>query len=1166
MNIYQYKEYMKKTCLSFLWVMVVGMNASYAAPGTLAQQPLFLGTLVQPNIFFGIDDSGSMDWEVLQTAGAAAAHPGFANSGNLDLSPNNVDEDYELCVGYNALAYNPATVYTPWRGETDANNTYADQVVATARIDPYFANGGSQNLLNPDGVNNPGVFGVFVDGFGGNPVDGIYQEGECPAGNPTNGGLGFDNRTFADARWITITSMSAEQQINYANWFSYYRKREFVAKRAISELIFDSNTRMGLATMHNNNNVGTPVRDMTVDANKSALLDELSQINSTGGTPLRQMLNRIGLYFDEAGANADHSALGFTNASPILPQVDGGECQQNFSVVFSDGFWNGGSPGVGNTDGGPSTSDFDGGSHADTFSNTLADVAMHYYERDLSTGLQNNVNTIPGVDENDQQHLTTYTVAFGINGTLANNPANREDPFVWPQPVANTVTTVDDMRHAAWNGRGEFLSAQDPDSLIASLSAALADISDRIGTATAVTFNSNQLDADSRLFLTQFNSEDWSGDLLAFDLDIDPATGTTTLTEAFSVLSTLDDAALNISNRTIYTNNGTDGSLFVWDELTPAQQNDLMTEPNGDFLRNGDGTINTAAAQAAGQARLAYLRGDRTHEEGGTTYDFRTRGSRLGDIVHAGPTFVGQPSALYPDVDPFGSEDERYSEFVEDNEDRTGVVYVGSNDGMLHAFNAENGGTELFGFIPSTLFSDVNANQGLHYLTDPSYAHSYYVDQGASVRDVYIQNNPGAAIGGKDWTTVLVGGLRAGGQGIFALDITDPNSFSNSDTGAQSTVMWEFDNTDSPFMGNSYSQPRIALLNNGEWAVLIGNGYNSPDGDAALIILFIEEGIDGTWDTTDFKVIETESGDSTDVNGIGNITAIDLNGDRIVDRVYGGDLDGNLWAFDLSSANDNQWDVAYNASGGTPVPLFTATDGTGSAMAQPITVRGAVTRTTTTNINNSPNILVILGSGQYLTTADPTNTDEQSLYGVWDAGVSRLDRSDLVEQSVITGDLESPRLSTDNNVSYVANPGAGDDFGWFLDLPADGERVIIDPIVRVDQVFIATLIPDGSACSDGGGTGFIMVLDAENGGSPTTGGLDFNNDGEIDSADTVNGTYISGKLFDNGQIGGTGFLGGSKRLFLTGTGGSGASSVTTEGIKALPDGERRRLSWQELLR
>ena len=1161
-----------------LLLVLMSLTAAQADPGNLAQQPLFLGTTVQPNIFFGVDDSGSMDWEVILTEGALVAHPGNPNSGNLDLSPNDNIEDLELCVGYNALAYDPNTIYTPWRGEDDDGIDYADQTVTASRNNPYDADEGTENLLFPDGVSNDAVYGTWVDGFGTNPADGIYQDGECPIGAP-NDGSGFDSRTFTDARWVTVTSLSTAQQTNYANWHSYYRKREFVAKRAISELIFDSNQRMGLATLHNNNSVGTAVSDMTAGNNRVNLLDTLGQINSTGGTPLRLMLENIGEYFDRAGNDSDHSALGFSDSSPILSAVDGGECQQNFSVIFSDGFWNGGAPSVGNTDT-DGAGDFDGGSHADTFSNTLADVAMEFYERDLATSIDNQVPTIEGLDENEAQHLVTYTVAFGVNGTLTANPPNRDDAFTWPEPVANAATTVDDMRHAAWNGRGEFLSAQNPDELIQALTDALSSIESRVGTASSATFNSNQLDTGTQIYLTQFNSENWSGDLLSFDIDV-ATNGDITFTPGFTAADQLD--ADNPATRNVFTYDGTVGTVFrLYPELTTAQQNDLRTNPDG---------TDSADADLA-QARLEYIRGSRVHEADGTAYDFRERESILGDIVHSSPNFVGVPDDIYPDLDPFGTADERYSQFRADQANRQGMVYVGANDGMLHGFNGETG-EETLAYIPSMLFDDSLAS-GLHYLTDPDYSHRYYVDLTVTVNDAYISTSSGA-IGTPSWTTVLVGGLRAGGKGLFALDITNP-AFSEGTV--DQTVLWEFNECDADIdcvegvsdgpelsiLGSTFSQPQIALLNNGEWAVIIGNGYNSDAGDAALIILFIEEGADGEWTlNSDYRVIRTESGDSVNPNGLGQVRLVDLNADQVIDRVYSGDVDGNLWAFDISDDNESAWDVAYS-SGGAPAPLFTATDD--NSPSNPIldnertaiTVASAVTRSELTNLDNLPNVLVLFGSGQYLTDADPTDTQDQAFYAVWDAGVSGLDRTNLVEQDITETTTSNPdtsagapanittRTLTENAVDYPTNPtGSGSqDFGWFIALPTEGERVIVDPVVRLGVVFFLTLIPNAGACADGGGSGFLMVADAASGGAPNFGVLDINNDGTIDDSDQVNDNFVQGLLVE-GIPTGQGFIGGSNNVFITTTDGVGSDSITAYGITDLPEEGDRRLSWQELI-
>lgn len=1135
-----------------IFVGLISASGIHAAPGNLAQQPLFLGSVVQPNIFFSIDDSGSMGWET--TLNDGTWNPGGVADTTIVHPPTDQEYRRAVCLGYNVLAYNPAAVYTPWRGENSSGNPYTNATLANAYSNPYTNS--TTNIANH-------VYFIWTDADMDGQYDGPGSTGFLAPIGPGEECGDLTSNTTADA--VAVNTLPAtlnltdagypNSQQNYANWYSYYKERDFVAKRAMSELIFDSTHRMGLATLHNRNNVGTPVEDMTDNAKKFDLLDNLGQVQPGSGTPLRRLLRNTGRYFDNAGNNNDHSALGFTNSSPILPSASGGECQQNFTVLISDGFWNGGNPGFGNEDGDNDTA-WDGGSHADTFTETLADVAMYYYETDLATGLTNNVNPITGVDENEAQHLTTFTVAFGIDGTLTANPPNRTDPFAWPQPVANANTTTDDMRHAAWNARGEFLSAKQPGALISALEAALSAIDDRIGTATAVTFNSNQLDTGSQLFLTQFNTEDWSGEVLAFDLD--PTDGSIVTPEVWNASAELDgrtDASV-IANRVIYTYNGTQGNRLLWNSLTTAQQNDFKTNP--------DATLETTAGFPVANARLNYTRGDRSNEASGSTYNFRPRGSRLADIVHAGPQFVGQPNGFYPDKDPFGVVGKRYSDFKTTPSimNRPGVVYVGANDGMLHAFNADNIGTEIMAYVPNSLFSSASAPSGLHYLTDPAYTHSYYVDLPVAVSDAYISTSSGG-LGSKNWTTVLAGGLRAGGQGVFALDVTSPSAFTyGSETGAQNTVLWEFDSGDSSFVGFTYGEPKISLMNNGEWAVIFGNGYNSANGEAAVIILFIEEGVDGTWSPGDFRVLETDSGSVGDNNGIGQITLVDLTSDGVVDRVYGGDLKGNLWAFDVSATNDSSWDVAYNS--GSRKPLFTASDQEPSpSTIQQVTVKAAITRTETTTDINKPNVLVLFGTGQYLTTADPTNTDVQSFYGVWDAGQPQIRKDSLVEQSLLGTSTADLRVMSDLTVNYQDTGLSSGTYGWFFDLPSSGERVIVNPLVRGAQIIFGTIIPDTAVCSDGGGSGWLMVLDAQNGGEPTGGGIDVNNDGNFDSSDQLAGNFVAGQRFTNGLLVGIGVLG--NLLYQSGTGGTGAGSISTLALEELPTADVGRLSWQELV-
>ena len=245
---------------------------------------------------------------------------------------------------------------------------------------------------------------------------------------------------------------------------------------------------------------------------------------------------------------------------------------------------------------------------------------------------------------------------------------------------------------------------------------------------------------------------------------------------------------------------------------------------------------------------------------------------------------------------PFpGTAGDTYTEYRDATASRPGIVYVGGNDGMLHAF-AQANGAEVFAYVPSSLYSDA-ATDGLHYLSDPAYVHQYSVDLTASVADIYAKTRP---TGSTSWKTILVGGLRAGGRGLFALDVTNPAAISESGGSPEDTVMWEFTSTDDPDFGHTFSRPSIVPLagsgNSIRWAVIVGNGYNDlGSGEAKLFVLFIEEGLDGTWSAGDYVEISTGVGTTTDRNGLSTPAVIDSDGDGLADRAYAGDLKGNMW-------------------------------------------------------------------------------------------------------------------------------------------------------------------------------------------------------------------------------------------------------------------------------
>ncbi len=1162
-------RYYAGSMLLALGLLLCGGAAS-AAPGTLAGSPLFLQSgAVQPNIFFMIDDSGSMDWEDLLNKGTFSPGTAILASSTLYNPPAFYGNEWNrrlarlFCRGFNVMAYDPTVTYTPWQGTDSSGAAFGNMTITSARSNPYQP-GSTVDISDH-------YYWAWNDADGDNEYDGPADPGwwggdpasptdECGDVSSLAGGVAVNSLPAVG------TASNPNSQRNYANWYTYYRKREYVVKRALSEIIMNSTARAGLATINGQDansltgnssdifslvadidDISTPV-DATAKQNKEDLLASLFRIDSNFGTPLRSALDRVGRYFE--------GNLPAWGASPIQSAANGGECQQNFAILMSDGQWNGGPPGVGNTDG-DNSSAFDGGLYADNVGDTLADVAMKYYETDLSP-LANRVPTIGGVDENSAQHMVTYTVAFGLDGTLGDGQLPGQPGFTgWPTPTADSPETIDDMRHAAYNGRGQFLSAKNPQSLIDSLGQYIADIQLRTGTAAAVSFNSTSLQAGTRVFQATFNSSRWSGDLLARDIVVDAATGIASLSgTAWKASDDIDSRTPASRQIVTYDAGSASGVSFEWSSLGSSQKLDLRTDSSGGL-----------DTEASGMARLGFLRGDRDCEIASpgtcrypatgsdsngqvfTSKSLRQRRSALGDIVHSSPFFVGPPSTPYPDsIEPASP----YSAFAITNSNRAGMTYVGANDGMLHAF--DDNGEEVFAYVPASLFSTA-ADEGLHYLSDPDYVHRYYVDLSPTVQDAYI------TVGGVTaWRSVLVGALRGGGKGLFAIDVTDPSALAAN---AASRVLWEFTDDN---LGYTFSDIRIGKMSNGKWAAVFGNGYNNDpagDGRARLYIVYLDGSNIASPVVIDTGVgtLDSASKDcanpASDCNGLATPKLVDLNGDGTIDRIYAGDLHGNLWAFDVSDKTDtSNWVSAYGAS-----PLFRACSATPCTASnrQPITVEPDVeVHPTRVALATEPNLLVFFGTGQYLVQSDNADTAVQSFYGVWDSGVGAIERDVLKQQVLsIANDpaLGEVRLVSDYSVNYSVSGGKG----WFIDFDISGERSVASPLAFGSIVFFNTVIPtaiNSDACSVGG-SGWLMAVDLLTGGEPKFIPIDVNNDGVFDFNDQVGADMVVGTQSD-GVPAESRFI-SNKRVTADSTG-----AVRIENIQPKAPSPPARMSWSEL--
>jgi type IV pilus assembly protein PilY1 len=1235
--------------------MGIGFSAPLHAQLNLSDNALEAVPPVDPNIFILSDDSGSMDWEVITThadeefqftadqpdgssaAGAGSVKhrdsddDGTANCTFTDASydgyiygvefgSNQYGDGSDDCntaddeawrfrnSDFNRVYFNPNNTYEPWAGVDSDGDAFDDIDAENAPNNPYNPTE-TINLLednsNWDGAGNPRLQSDR-DGDGNNDGFRFYtwndddsddyfdngEETEYQIGNMGSSELSTLNtyltdRYGADAKQYADVD---EVQENFANWFGYYRSRELAAKAALSRVVRDATSaRIGYGAI-NGSVSGREVASMNVSASsgeKRGLLDQLYSTDSSGSTPLRQNLRNVGRYF----ACEDNSFFGDTGDydCPIQTAAEGGACQQNYAILMTDGFYNGGDPGFDNED--SDSGDFSGGAFADSYEETLADVAMYFYKTDLSghpdqvpTTSRDRLLYIGAGDLGDtmHQHMGTYTIGFGVDGTLSDMPSDPDTAFTWPDPTASRQNRIDDLRHAAYNGRGQFLSAGNPQELADALGDVFEEIQQGVGTGSAVAFNTQNIRTDSVVFRAFYDTQTNTGDLVAQAIESDGTIDTST--NLWSAAEELDaQTGESSDSRTIitYDRSNTSGIPFRWGDLTTDQQ-DALHLPTRASVTDPDRTDNGGI----GDERLEWVRGRSEHEGNDRTAgDMRDRPvveGKLGDITHSSPVFVGAPQfsgrngGQWPAVSP-----DTYAEFKENELDRTPVVYVGANDGMLHAFRTEAGGgmdagSELFAYVPEFLQED------LPDLADPEYNHRFYVDASPAINDFFSQTADA-------WRTVLIGGAGAGGRGYFALDITDPGNFSDEST-ASSQVLWEFTNDDDDDLGFTFSEPVIAMSNaeagdgSNRWVAIFGNGYNSTaaDGDAKLFIAIIDEGRDGTWTVnSDYFKLNTGFGmdeyDSTTMphlsattpNGIGEVRVIDVDGNGTADYVYAGDLQGHLMRFDLTSSNTSHW--SYDGV------LFQATYSDNTV--QPITQAPIVMDHPDPGESGH---VVITGTGSWMTTDDRTSEEIQSLYGIWDDMGNlntAVERDDLVEQT-FTNEVDPVhgfvvRTSTDAPINW-SNTGGSQERGWYIDLdmppaggsagdPAEfpGERAVRNLQLRGGILFVNTIIPKAANPCESGPGGFELGLDPANGGRPDKVVFGMNNDGVFNQDDSVAGSsdnadVVTGRRLEGGVPTDAGFIG---NIRVTQVG----ADVEPVGTNTEDTGPTGRHSWREII-
>ena len=1055
----------------------------------LPDLPLLLVSSIEPNVMVVLDDSGSMadDWY----------YGDYDPNANYGSCPSSIRIN-----GYYANGQQ-------WRlvtAKTDSNGNayfeYQGNNYAWGTQNAYdTATGYPQRCFDPNDFYYVKYSDDFTNHHGNNWSINNYR---ALYGNFWNFYFSNDDQTDGDNWGEEDQKFGVGERIEIAQDAAKILVRNIDGIR-VGLGGFDGSE--GGRVLVNVDSVDAVVNAASGQTQTERMIEQINNIQASGYTPLGETLYEMGRYFVEGKQNQEltlHPEATATTqstgtqqtrtASSVFagePKYEGAAskptepvieayCQKSYVVMLTDGLPTQDSN-VSND-----VKNYAANHNATTTNGIFDDVALALYDMDLRPDLKEFDGTPV------RNNITTYLIAgFGLQATTELN-----------NTVDNGAGVGVDINEDGSNATSSTLyQADDGDQLVNSFDRIFEEIFSKAGSQTSVAFNAGAIEAGTALYQATYNRVEyrWTGDLKSYPYDEN--TFSFAATPSWSAATKLDQKVLSggHGSRLILTySKNNDGMEFTeanWNNLSAEQQDDLKGGNN----------------DAHGKAVLRYLRGESntlfrdraTYQADGTTVD---KLGLLGDIVNSSPERVGEPELNYPDygakaddgstITAFGSSTNKYSSFAQAKKNRQGVVYVGSNDGMLHAFSGDptSGGDELFAYIPGLVFDDSDNEQGLYYLTDERYQHRFYVDGAITASDVYIDPAGGTV---RSWRTVLAGGLRAGGKGIYALDVTDPTTFSAAN--AEDMVLWEFGADDDSDVGHIYGDIQISMMNNGKWAAIFGNGYNSASGEAKLFIVYIEPGADGTWSTGDW--VELGTGVSGD-NGMATPVLADFNGDRIVDRIYAGDLKGNLWVYDVSNGSDTNWATAYGNST-SPSPLFVARDSDGNA--QPITTRPSVTlNPETSDAGNGYNALVYVGTGKMLEVDDYANADEMTFYAVWDRGDGNLDRSDLTVRTLAAatitlddGSTMATRTVSGSDISWYN--GTDGSYGWVMDMPQSGERITINPRVRYGQVLFTTSLPTTTACANGG-AGWVISL-GWNGLSSSIPMTDIDGDGDVDEDD-----------------------------------------------------------------
>lgn len=1143
-----------KTLTASVIVMISGLSNVSAAPLQLTDVPLFLQQSVPPAIALSFDNSSRTQKTSLFYVE------------DYDANPPKFREAH-ACPTTNLIYFNPETTYTPplYSDGTPFPNSNFN----AAWIDGFDQSHGltdlrSQYKLITNYNASNGLPNTFTNG-NGNGEPAYYYEYQGGAND-------YGDKT----KYVLRTIPEAKKQ-NFANWYSYYKTRNMIIKSSASKAmgVLDENFKIAWQSFKQNNAFEVDMLPLKGN-HRTELWSWLFNLKSGGSDAMNNAMINAGESFENNHQWYYQDGVG----SSVEDEL---ECQQNFHVLLTNSYANGPSTDYSSyTDDktGSLVGDFNySGSGESTIyygqdTRTFSDLAFHYWARDIHPHLRNAVPRYKGSNvradgtsvtdlvgqewwgneglfwnpENDPanwQHVVNFVIGFGLKGVynlpkitevpqddgtiniVVENPPEyrqlRTGEITWPrlQGKQGKEAALDDMWHAALNSRGEFLNVTNPNQLTQALVQLLERLSSRRqGSSSVATISSNIITDNTTLYRTSFDSTDWSGSVVAQTINNDGTLG-----------ANVWDAACLLTGGACGSLNGASVAQAISPNERKIFTYDRFTKTTNQFKSDSLSTYQTLKLSQSKQVQnltatleqlVNYLRGERTLEKQNNGV-FRDRRVLLGDVIHSAAKVVRGPSENYnddafPEDSDIVTDDKKYQDFKIQYAQRQNILLVGANDGMLHAFDADSG-VEKWAYIPS------QALENMHLLADPDYSHKNFVDSTPEIRDVYIDNQ---------WKTVALGGLRLGGQGYYALDITNP---------AKPKVMWEFTDDNDVDMGFSYGEPFITRLSNNKWVALLPNGYNSViadgkvgTGDSVLYMVDMETG-------EVLKKLSTSNGDYARTNGMAGAVVSDAPYDITGDAAFVGDLRGDVYRIDLT-------DPAFPMT-----KMINAIDPYKTPITTPLRL------TQYLNFSNSPNdIMVHFGTGKFIELKDRTEllSDPQYVAGVFDRGQDSQNYPiDIVDNDLMV----VQEIVTNGNLRTISNEpvNKSTDLGWYTKLPAEGERVIAKMATRASAHILvyASYLPTANSGCKTGGASWVMAVDNRTGGQPQSGSL------LVDG--TADGVYIENQVFGITPIG---FAGGGGEILIISTDDGGTNCEEGEecnGITVtIPDFTWRRRSWNRI--